>query len=169
MPIEVDFGNPDNWELKLTRRFAPFPLPDDDFRAPNRFAPFTPPVILNSPILNIRTDSITAKRTWHFAGRVRRVLHTAFSPTPQLDDLEDRRELVLFRRNLLKWTDYQQDYALQFEIPFYIEDIEISVWEYTGLIRSREERLLEDLCLKVQELLEGNPDQQTTGNLFGFF
>lgn len=137
MPL-WELATKENWELILTeRRTATIKTqPTSGKYFHNPIAPiYTTP---NSHVLLIGTHSKFAKSHWFLGARVSQYLYVSPSMNSNLISgvqTSDIKRVGLNRLTLIKFEDYGvYPYTLQLEIPRWLEDIYIEVWEYTGII-----------------------------------
>jgi hypothetical protein len=92
------------------------------------------PVLFDNHIVAILADSETAKRTWKIAGNVGRKIQTGilFNDRPDTS-IADNRVLRLFEINLFRFEQISSTYSLEITPKFWIEDIKLDVFIYTGI------------------------------------
>lgn len=129
-----DILNPNNWLLVHQNTYTAQPVPNE----PDRFFPLTTlNIVATSNALLIGGQSNKAKPTWYLAASVvpkfRLALpNSAFSPNIQIEPVEYR--IPLNRLVLLRFKNYGADiYFLEIRVPFWHQEINIEVWQYTKL------------------------------------
>jgi len=139
MPV-WDLTTRNNWELLLTERRA---VTYNNNTSPNDLQyKYTPiPPIYVAPdyhTLLIGTASNSVKAHWFLGAIASQYLYVSpsgnFSTTSGVQ-VSDQKKIGLNRLTLVEFKNYNvSPYVLQLEIPYWIEDIYIEIWEYTGYI-----------------------------------
>lgn len=91
--------------------------------------------LFSGHILAIRATSTTAKRRWRYAGSLYQRLQLgsggAASSLPTVD--LDSRRIFLNRTVLIRFSEWTPEYELNFIAPYWLQDIRLTFWEYTGI------------------------------------
>lgn len=103
------------------------------------------PVIFNKPIIlvNIST-SVPIGKIWRYAGRIRKILPTAFG-----DSFVDNKPLFLGKRNLVFFSEVLANYTINYLPPSWFTDVSITVYQYEGTDRTT----LEDDVQAIKEAI----------------
>ncbi|MBE9193254.1 hypothetical protein IQ230_23490 [Gloeocapsopsis crepidinum LEGE 06123] len=155
-----DLATLDNWQLILSEtRIAQRkqPIRSDSLYEYEPISPiYTNP---HSHVLLIGTYSETAKPYWFLGARASQYLYVS----PSMNDrfisgvqTSDIKRIGLNRLTLVKFENYGvSPYALQLEIPYWIEDIYVEVWEYLDDIQEGGEQYQEmlDRLNSIEDLL----------------
>jgi hypothetical protein len=146
-----DLATRDNWNLLLQdRRFAE--IVKDPNLKPNqiKYKPINP--LYANPTSNtllIGAVSETAKKYWYLGARASKYLYVSPSTTSGFIrgvQVSDVKQIALGRMNLVEFKDYDvTPYTLQLDIPYWLEDIYIEVWEYDGYIEPGYQEVLDRL------------------------
>lgn len=92
-------------------------------------------LLFSNYILAMRTVSLTAKATWRYAGRLYQRLQIgsggAGSTLPIVDF--SVRSLRLNATTLVDLSRYTPEYRLVFSPPYWLQDITLEIYEYTGV------------------------------------
>lgn len=99
---------------------------------------FEVPFLFTSRTILIRPLSKKAKSTWRFAGYLAQRFQAGSgggaSSLPTVD--ADVYRLRLNRTKLITFEEYKSNYAIIFEPFYWMKDIELKIWEYTGPVRT---------------------------------
>lgn len=91
--------------------------------------------LFSGHILVVQASSITAKRHWRYAGSLYQRLKLgsggALSPLPTVD--LDTRRIFFNRVGLVRFSRWTSEYELNFVPPYWLKDIRLTFWEYTGI------------------------------------
>lgn len=162
-----DLATKENWELILSDRRIANRLPTPD---PAKYKYLYDPIapIYTTPssrVLLIGTQSNSAKSYWFLGARVSQYLYVSPSMNSNLISgvqTSDIKRVGLNRLTLVKFEDYGvYPYTLQIEIPYWLEDIYVEVWEYQG-IYADENQQYEELIARldsIEEILITNSGQ----------
>ena len=95
---------------------------------------FEIPFLFSSNVIIVRPLSVKAKSTWRFAGVLAQKFQVGTGGTastlPTVD--ADTLSLRLNRNKLVIFNNFKSDYELVFEPFYWMRDIRLTVWEYTG-------------------------------------
>jgi hypothetical protein len=96
--------------------------------------PIVLPFQLENHIIAISAKSSTAKPSWKLGGRVAKKIQTGITIGGSPDvTISDARKLWLNQINLFRFTPYTANYALEITPAYYLTQISLSVWVYTGV------------------------------------
>lgn len=100
-------------------------------------------------ILAVRCISTTAKAHWRFAGNLsqRFQIGTGGSTSPLPVVTAARRGLRLNRAELIRFPRLTTNYELLFEVPHWIKDMRLTVWEYSGI----ESDTTEETLIRIED------------------
>ncbi len=150
MPV-WDLATRENWELLLQDRRIAQRVSDPNL-APYlyKYKPINPIYATpNSTTLLIGAYSDSARPTWFLGATASQYLYVSPSFDSQLIggvQSSDSKKIGLRRLTLVKFDDYDiSPYTLQLDIPYWLEDIYIEVWEYTGYIEPGYQEVLDRL------------------------
>lgn len=165
MPV-WDLATRENWELILSEsRLVTYnnnTLPTDDRY---KYTPISPIYATpSSHTLLIGTRSNSARQHWFLGARASQYLYVSpsnnFSYTSGVQAL-DIKKIGLNRLTLVEFKNYNViPYVLEIDIPYWLEDIYVEVWEYI----STETDLLDDRLHGIENSLiriEGKLDNLT--------
>jgi hypothetical protein len=96
--------------------------------------PITAPFLLENHIIALSAKSSTAKPSWKVAGRIAKKISTGITlgGTPDVS-ISDSRKLWLNQINLFRFTPYTSTYALEIIPAYYLTQIDLELWVYTGV------------------------------------
>lgn len=135
-----DLAKKDNWELILSDRRS---VIYKNNTTPNDITSYYEPIKPiyanpNSHILLIGTASNSAKQHWFLGAKASQYLYVSPSPTTDFVSgvqVANAINVGLNRLTLVKFDNYDiSPYILKLEIPYWLEDIYIEVWEYFGYL-----------------------------------
>jgi hypothetical protein len=96
--------------------------------------PIIVPVLLESRIIAISATSATAKPNWFYAGKARQRIQTGIVVGGVSDAASTSiKKLSLDKINFLEFPPLAPTYALEIEPIWWLKDISLSVWIYTGV------------------------------------
>ena len=137
MPV-WDLAGRENWELLLIEQRN---VTYKDGKSPSdsrySYTPISPIYITpQSHLLLVGLASNSALRNWFLGARASQYLFVSPSNTGNFASgvqVEDTKRLGLNRLTLFEFKNYNfTPYILQLEIPYWLEDIYVEVWQYTG-------------------------------------
>jgi hypothetical protein len=127
----LDLTSQSNWlqvydELREVERVSSIaykPLP-----------PFAIPFLFDKRILSVKVISLTAKPYWRYAGTLTQSFQIGSGGTNTLLPVADfsRKKLNLNRTELVIFPQYTSNYELVFKAPYWLLDLRLTIWEYTG-------------------------------------
>ena len=102
-----------------------------------RLPPIIPGFLINSNVLAIYATSNTSPPHHKFAGLVSQLIQTAITIGPDVDaESNTRKKIWLNRMTIIEWDNLSNDYGLRFDIPYWIQHINLSIYEYIGPVES---------------------------------
>lgn len=127
----LDLQNRANWQPFWSGERDSILLADGS-RVP--LAPIEVPILFDNQIIAILCDSRTAKWSWKIGGNVSRKIQTGilFADRPETS-IADNRVLKLFEFNLFRFEQLTSNYSLEIAPKFWIKDIILNVFIYTGI------------------------------------
>ena len=146
-----DLATLDNWQLilqdsRVAQRVTNAPLAPGDYR----YKPIPP--IFATPSVNtllVGTFSQTAKPYWFLGARASQYLYVSPSMSSNFISGVQAGNTInvgLNRLTLIEFKDYNiSPYVLHLEIPYWIEDIYVEVWEFTGYMQPDYQDILDRL------------------------
>jgi len=141
----------ENWELILTQKSI-VTRHSDKVRKDSLYE-YDPikPIYTNprSHLLLIGTKSDSALPHWFLGATASQFLYVSPSTTSYVVSgvqAQESKKIGLNRLTLVKFEDYGiSSYTLQLNIPYWIEDITIEVWEYADSLISDSQNIIERL------------------------
>lgn len=115
-----------------------FPIPD-----------FTCPLLADQPVLAISADSNDANPKWRFAGHVKQLIRTGLVVGGNQDTVSSVKKFYLNQISLIWFPNYGGTYQVQFSIPFWLRDITVQIWQYTGPITKTYDQILAEIKAAV--------------------
>lgn len=129
----LQLQNSANWQSIWSYSAAALSVPDKPgFTYP--IEPIIVPFLLENHIIAIAASSQTAKPTWRLAGSIAKKISTGIvvGGTPDVT-ISDSRRMFLNQINLFRFTPYTATYALELTPVYYLTQIDLSLWVYTGV------------------------------------
>jgi hypothetical protein len=111
-----------------------YPIPD-----------FTSSILLENRIIAISATSSTAQPKWKYAGQVKQIIRTGLTVGGQGDTVNSVKKFYLNQISKIEFPDTAADFTLEFSIPYWIRDISIQAWEYTGPINNQYDSILNEI------------------------
>lgn len=125
----LDLTNLDNWALVWENSTQAQRLEDKTYiPIPEIICPFP----LNKSLIAIEVSSVSALKEWALAAYLNQIVNIANFGTYSKAILSSNK--VFFKKvNLVSFPLTANEYFLYFKVPYYIEDITLKLWKYTGL------------------------------------
>ena len=143
-------GNPDYTDMHWTGSYT--------YRAIEPIQIITP-----YKVLAIGIDSTLAPRHWRYAGSAFMFLPSAVSSTQEIGGGRVRLAEVplrLFELNFIQFPELTLDqYELEIRIPYWIEQISLEAWWYSGASPLPSSEALDRIEAKLDSLLRGDDIQ----------
>lgn len=131
--MQYQFTNSNNWSLFWSESFQAVDIPHPVL---NKFYPIpkiTVGVTLESPIIAVYAHSNSANLNWRYAGRLLAKIGTGITVSAGTPDTVIKvSKFYLNQIEIIQFPDYSSSYSLEIEIPYWIRDESIMIWEYTG-------------------------------------
>ena len=129
----LELQNSSKWDRLWDYAAVAEPIPDRPgytLEIPMIVLPFQ----LENHIIAISAKSSTAKPSWKLGGRVAKKIQTGITigGTPDVT-ISDGRKLYLNQINLFRFTPYTANYALEITPAYYLTQVSLSLWVYTGV------------------------------------
>lgn len=140
----ADFQQESNWVQTWSDHVEAQPVNGN----PNRRTPIrtiSVPILIESPIIAIFVNSDTAAPHWRYAGMCRQVIPTGLTIGGVTNANTEQRKLYLYRINLFVLPRLTAEYSLYIDVPYWIVDLRLNLYEYTGLIGDSTEIALNSL------------------------
>lgn len=129
----LELQNSSKWDRLWDYSTTAAPVPDRPgytLEIPTIVLPFQ----LEGNIIAISATSTTAKPSWRVAGRVAKKIQTGITIGGVPDvSVSDGRRLYLNQINLFRFTPLTATYALEIIPAYYLTQIGLSLWVYTGV------------------------------------
>jgi hypothetical protein len=150
MTLTYELTLPTHWEqIYNETKTAVTPLP-------GRFSPLKRidvPILLHEPAIAVGISSSTSPTHWRYAGELIQ-RHTISGVSSGLVDGQKTR-CLLNNITLIQMPLLTPDYRLSFDVPPWIQSIDLSVWRYTGPIGDVTNDLIESLKVDIARLEYG--------------
>lgn len=152
-----DLATRENWQLILAdQRVVDYVDNTQPTQTPYKYNPIEPIYATpNTHALLVGTRSSTAKLRWKLGAYVSQYLYVSPSDTGNFSSGVQIGNAQIARLNNFTFLQFPNHnvspYVLKIEIPYWIEDIYIEVWEYTAEFTPIEN--LEDIQLSLSEIL----------------
>jgi hypothetical protein len=134
MGLQYDLGNSDNWELAYSETATAQPAPGTG----DRYFPIPEievPILLYSQVIAVFCQSSQAPPRWRLGGLMNLKIATGILTGSAVDTYPfEKKRIWLNRITLFTLPVLTPEYALSFDIPYWLRQIQISVYQYTGPI-----------------------------------
>lgn len=129
---KYQFANSNNWTLAFSIDETVNYLNPEQTRY-ERLPEIIPGFLINSNVVAISASSATSPPHHRFAGLVSQLVQTALTVGPGVDaESNSRKKIWLDRITIVEWDDLSDSYGLGFDIPYWIRNIQIDIFEYIG-------------------------------------
>lgn len=164
MALQYSLGNSENWSLAYSESVTAANAPGSG----DRYIPIPEievPILLTSQVIAVFCQSSQASPRWKLGGLMNLKVQTGILTGGEFDTYPfEKKRIWLNRITLFTLPVLTPDYSLSFDIPYWLRQISISVYEYTGPIvdplqvkvDSIDTRL-ESLSADFQEYITNNP------------
>lgn len=148
----LELSNSANWELLYDYSASAGYLPGST----SNHLPIpsvTIPYLFDSHVLAVYADSSTAKDWWITAGWASRRIQTGIiiGGTPDVRATETQR--LIFREiNLIIYPDITATYSMVIDIPYWFDQWECQVWQYTGPIGDINAQLISNIQTQLERM-----------------
>lgn len=129
MTPPTDLGNSANWEFVVSQSASAVVLSPGQHQA---IPKIKIPILLDKPCIAVRIDSVSAKPTWRFAGDLYQDIRVGILVGGQADAIATSRRAWLNQICLFMLPLWATTYQLSYLPPKWFQDVQITVWEYTG-------------------------------------
>jgi hypothetical protein len=127
----LQLGNSNNWSAIWSGSFVAATDPDGSYFPLSAIAV---PVLLENHTIAIVCSSSSAKPSWRIAGNVGRKIQTGITIGGNPDTTIPSGQLLrLDRINLVRFEQITSNYALEILPKFWLKDLSINVFGYTGI------------------------------------
>ncbi len=148
----LNLSDSSKWELLWSGSFTALGIANK----PGYHHPLDPisvPVLLESRIIAITATSATAKDKWWYAGKARQIIQTGITVGGVADAASvSIKKLSLDKINLLVFPSLTPTYALEIEPIWWLSEIDLSVWTYTGVDSDTVTQQLDRIELAIDEI-----------------
>jgi hypothetical protein len=128
----LQLQNAANWQSIWSTSVTAATLPDGSSEI---LAPLVCPILLESNIIAIYAGSTLAKPSWQIAGNVAKRISTGITVPGGSPDatISDVRLLRLNQLNLFRFQRLTDTYALEIRPKWWIENLSVNLFIYTGI------------------------------------
>jgi hypothetical protein len=148
----LNLSDSSKWQSLWFGSFSALGLPDK----PGYHYPIDPilvPVLLEARIIAVTATSATAKSRWTYAGKARQKIQTGITVGGVVDAASvSVKKLSLDKVNLIVFNALTPTYALEIEPIWWLADITLSVWAYTGIDSDTTTEQLNRIELTLNEI-----------------
>jgi hypothetical protein len=149
----LDLGNTNNWQPIWNISKASEQMPNKPVGYSLPIEPIVVPFLLENHIIALYAESITAKYRWKLAGKVTKKIATGITVGGAVDtSSSDKRSFYLKEINLFRFTQLTSTYALEIAPMWWLSQINLTLWIYTGVNRDSVTEQLNRIELAVDEI-----------------
>jgi hypothetical protein len=137
----VQFNNPNNWIEFYGNRFTAQPVGGGV-----RYLPIpsqTLSIVSDSPIIAAKAQSDSALVNWQTGGWLTPLYD--LSSTNLLEVRANRYSIPLKFTRLIVVPDFALTFQLRFDVPKWLKDVRLDIWQYIGPIDDSTEKLIRQL------------------------
>lgn len=141
---------PDEWQSVYTANIQAQAVPN----TANRVYPIGSigiPVLLSNPLIAVSMRNDALPPTWRFAGHARQAINAGLLVGAATTASFATKPLLLNKLNLLYFPTLTAEWALSIDIPKWILEVTITVFEYTGALNTTADEI-EEINAKLDEL-----------------
>lgn len=121
----------DNWEPVFTYQAAAVTTPTGN-HVP--LLPVDSPIVLSGHILAVLVSTtVPPGRVWRYGGWVRQRFFSGLQLGGSADSSSIGQHLLLDEVMVLVLEKISADYAVRFSFPRYFKDVNLTMWQYTGV------------------------------------
>lgn len=115
--------------------------------------PVTVPFLIDSHIVAVYVESLTAKPTWYFGGLLDQQISIGLTVGGGVDaNISAKGKLWLDSNTLFILPKLTPEYALRFIVPKWFTQVSFIVWTYVGPVGDSTEKLIKTLQLTANEI-----------------
>ena len=137
-----------NWDLIWSQNLIA-PEPPAPEEALWRYYPiedYLIPVTFSSTLVAIHASSVSAKPYWRYAGRMHQKIDIGVSEEGTNTAVLSVKRFFLDQFTLLRYLDhYSSQYTLTLNIPYWLRDLDFSIYEYNTSPVDSHETLLNEI------------------------
>lgn len=147
-------GNSANWELAWNGSFTAPPIPGS---APGleRYYPLEPQAIgvsFETELVAFYATSEDARESWHYAATISQKINAGLTVGGNVDTVVSYKKIFLNQITLLEYPlKYGSTYSLIVRVPYWIRQIELTCWAYTGPVNDGYQADLTELLSRVPD------------------
>lgn len=146
----LNLNNTDNWIDLWTGSYVSGP---SITQAVEPIPPVTVPFLLDSHIVAVYVESLTAKPTWNFGGLLDQQISIGLTVGGGVDaSLSSKRKLWLDSNTLFILPKLTPEYAIRFIVPKWFTQITFILWVYIGPEGDTTEELIKTLQATANEI-----------------
>lgn len=122
-----ELNNSANWELIYSETRTAV------FESSTEYQPFpkyTIPYLFDSRVLAIKIASSTAKPNWRNAGTIYQYQNLGLGVNEKV--ILFKKRLTLFQTELFVFPPYSAGYYLEHDVPWWIDQLTIEIYQYNG-------------------------------------
>ncbi|CCI02153.1 hypothetical protein [Microcystis aeruginosa] len=153
--VSYNAGNSSNWQSVWNQSFTAAPAPGNRPEL-ERYFPLpdiSVPVQLTAELLAFYATSQDANPKWKFAADVKRKYVTGLTVGGNPDAVVDSKRIFLNQFSLLRYpVSFGSSYSLLISVPYWLRQITLYLWEYTGLIIDTSEQKLDLILERLPDL-----------------
>lgn len=154
MAVVFDLGNSAAWNLIYSENKVADTPPSASLNSHYPIPIFEVPIQFSSPIFAIFIDSESAEERWKTAGWIRQKVRTGILGGGQNDAFLSRKKVYLREINIIEFERVSSAYSVEINIPYWIRDVNLSIYEYTGLIADTQDEDIDELKALLLECCE---------------
>jgi len=145
------FSNASNWNLLWSTNLTAPSVGAAILKQYSSIPDFTMPLLISNPVVAVYITSETDPGKWRRGGYIKQKVQTGIADGGQVDSYLTQSFLQLRKINIVQLQEINGNFALEFSVPYWLRQVSISVWEYTGVIADTVEQKLDDLTTFISD------------------
>jgi hypothetical protein len=167
MDLILDLNTSTNWvEIWNTQLTIQSSTPE--INKLNPFPRVKVPFLVSSPIIAIYSDHPSLKPSWNFGGYMIQSIQTGLTVGGNPDSQANLKKFFLRRINLIFFEKISTTYAIELSIPWWIRNLDVIIWSYTGIRSSEINLTLEEIQASLVEIKLGLNSSGSSSEPFSF-
>lgn len=151
MTITYQFSNTNNWLSLWNGSFSAEAVPAKPLEQFYPIPPINVPLLIEEPIIAIHASSFSAQENWKYAGSIYQKIQTGITVGGSADSYLSSHKFYLNQITICPLLQLDSSFALEIKIPYWIRDINLKVWQYTGPVMDSYINKFDSILEKLDE------------------
>lgn len=155
--MNLDLSLLSNWTKILEERYVVRYVKGDSSKRNYKYIKI-PAIysIVNSNVLLVGIQSNSAKKHWYLGAKISQYLYVSPSTSPNFVrgvEAQEQKRARLNNLTLVNFKDYGiYPYVLAIEIPYWLEDAYVEVWEYSQVVSNTQQFNFQEIEQKLDRI-----------------